>query len=93
MNPKTAAAKGIKDGDTIWVESRYGKTKGEVLVTDMIHPEVVGIPGMRGTGTLQQNPMMKPGPHFNRLIPMEDNTFDPVNGSLDVSPRVKIYKA
>ena len=37
--------------------------------------------------------MMKKGPHFNRLIPMEDNTFDPVNGSLDVSPRVKIYKA
>jgi anaerobic selenocysteine-containing dehydrogenase len=93
INPKTATAKGIKDGDTIVVESRYGKCQGEVLVTNMIHPEVVGIPGMRGTGTPQQNPIMRKGPHFNRLIPFEDNTFDPVNGSLDVSPRVKIYKA
>ena len=59
----------------------------------MIHPEVVGFPGMRGSGTSQQNPMMRAGAHYNRLTPMEDNTFDPVNGSLDVSPRVKIYKA
>ncbi len=95
INPRTAAAKGIKDGDTIVVESRGGKTQGPVLITNMIHPEVVGIPGMRGTGTLQQNPMMRigTGPHYNRLIRMDDNTFDPVNGSMDVSPRVKIYKA
>ena len=59
----------------------------------MIHPETVGFPGMRGTGTLLQNPMMKTGPHYNDLVSMEDNTFDPVNGSLDVSPRVKVYKA
>jgi len=93
MNTKTAAARGIKNGDIIVVESRAGKTQGEVLLTEMIHPEVVGIPGMRGSGTIQQNPMMRQGPHFNRLISMEDNTFDPVNGSLDVSPRVKVYKA
>ncbi|HEX9028366.1 MAG TPA: molybdopterin-dependent oxidoreductase, partial [Anaerolineales bacterium] len=94
INTKTAAQRGIKDGDTIIVENRYGgKTQGEVLLTEMIHPEVVGIPGMRGTGTIQQNPVMRTGPHFNRLIPMADNTFDPVNGSLDVSPRVKVYKA
>lgn len=95
INPKTAAAKGIKDGDTIVVESRGGKTQGKVILTEMIHPEVVGFPGMRGTGTLQQNPIMRVGTsaHFNRLIRMDDNTFDPVNGSMDVAPRVKIYKA
>ena len=95
LNPKTAAAKGIKDGDMIVVESRGGKTQGPVMLTEMIHPEVVGIPGMRGTGTLQQNPIIRIGtaPHYNRLIRMDDNTFDPVNGSMDVSPRVKIYKA
>jgi hypothetical protein len=27
------------------------------------------------------------------LIRMDDNTFDPVNGSMDVAPRVKIYLA
>jgi anaerobic selenocysteine-containing dehydrogenase len=93
INPKTAAAKGIKDGDLIMVESRGGKTRGEALLTEMIHPETVGFPGMRGTGTLLQNPMMKTGPHYNDLVSTDDNTFDPVNGSLDVSPRVKVYKA
>jgi len=50
---------------------------------------------MRGTGSLQQNPIMRvgTGAHFNRLIRMDDNTFDPVNGSMDVAPRVKIYKS
>lgn len=93
MNPATAAAKGIKDGDIVIVESREGKTQGPVLLTEMIHPEVLGFPGMRGTGTILQNPVTQVGPHFNRLIRMADNTFDPVNGSLDVSPRVKVYKA
>jgi anaerobic selenocysteine-containing dehydrogenase len=93
INTKTAAARGIKDGDLIVVESSGGKTQGEALLTEMIHPEAVGFPGMRGTGTLLQNPMMKTGPHYNDLVSMEDNTFDPVNGSLDVSPRVKVYKA
>jgi anaerobic selenocysteine-containing dehydrogenase len=93
MNKKTAQERGFKDGDTIVVESRAGKCQGEVLLTDMIHPDAIGIPGMRGTGTLLQNPIMRKGPHFNRLLSMEDKTFDPVNGSLDVSPRVKVYKA
>jgi anaerobic selenocysteine-containing dehydrogenase len=93
INTKTAAAKGIKDGDMIVVENRAGKTQGEALLTEMIHPEVVGFPGMRGSGTLLQNPMMRKGPYYNDLVSMEDNTFDPVNGSLDVSPRVKVYKA
>ncbi len=95
LNTKTAANLGIKDGDTVYVENSWGKIQGTVLLTEMIHPEVVGIPGMRGTGTIMQNPIMAvgTGPHFNRLVPMDDNTFEPVNGSLEVSPRVKVYKA
>lgn len=95
INSKTAAAKGIKDGDIIVVESRYGKTQGPCIVTELIHPDVVGFPGMRGVGTSMMNPITGPktGAHFNRLIPFEDNTFDPVNGSLDVGPLVKVYKA
>ena len=93
INTKTAEARGIKDGDMIVVENRAGKTQGEALLTEMIHPETVGFPGMRGAGTLQQNPITKVGPYYNDLVSLEDNTFDPVNGSLDVSPRVKVYKA
>jgi anaerobic selenocysteine-containing dehydrogenase len=92
INTKTAEARGIKNGDVIVVENRAAKTQGEALLTEMIHPEAVGFPGMRGTSTLQQNPIVKAGPYYNDLVSMEDNTFDPVNGSLDVSPRVKVYK-
>jgi anaerobic selenocysteine-containing dehydrogenase len=93
INTKTAKAKGIKNGDMIVVENRAGKTQGEALLTELIHPETVGFPGMRGAGTIQQNPVTRVGPYYNDLVSMEDNTFDPVNGSLDVSPRVKVYKA
>ncbi len=93
LNKKTAAKLGIQDGDMIVVEGQAGQCEGIVLVTDMIHPMAVGIPGMRGTGTLLQNPITQRGAHFNRLLSMEETTFDPVNGSLDVSPRVKVYKA
>ena len=93
INTKTAQAKGIQDGDIIVVETPYAKTQGEALLTDMIHPETVGFPGMRGAGTFMQNPVTRVGPYYNDLVSMVDNTFDPVNGSLDVSPRVKVYKA
>jgi anaerobic selenocysteine-containing dehydrogenase len=42
LNAKTAARLGIRDGDEVWVESPYGKTKATVRVTEGIHPEVVG---------------------------------------------------
>jgi thiosulfate reductase/polysulfide reductase chain A len=38
----TAAKLGIRDGDMVWVESKYDKAKAIAKVTDRIHPEVVG---------------------------------------------------
>jgi thiosulfate reductase/polysulfide reductase chain A len=38
----TAANLGIRDGDLVWVESKYGKAEAVAKVTDRIHPEVVG---------------------------------------------------
>ncbi|MBI2506113.1 MAG: molybdopterin-dependent oxidoreductase [Candidatus Latescibacteria bacterium] len=43
INPKTAAKLGLKDGDEVWVESKYGKVKAKLQVTQGIHPEVVGL--------------------------------------------------
>lgn len=42
MNAATAAKMGLKDGDAVWVESKYGKMKSTLKVTAGIHPEVVG---------------------------------------------------
>jgi hypothetical protein len=39
------------------------------------------------------NPVAKEGTHFNRLLTMkEDVGIDPLSGSIDIGPRVKVYK-
>lgn len=50
MNPKTAAAKGLKDGEMVWVESQNAvtgetrKVKVKVAVKEGIRPDVVAMP-------------------------------------------------
>jgi anaerobic selenocysteine-containing dehydrogenase len=93
INRATAEQKKIKDNDVICVESRYGKVSGRAKLTELIHPEVVGIPACYGSGTLLMNPVAKEGTNFNRLLTMkEDVGVDPLSGSIDIGPRVKVYK-
>ncbi|MBI3269819.1 MAG: molybdopterin-dependent oxidoreductase [Planctomycetes bacterium] len=42
VNTKTGARLGLRDGDQAWVESKFGKMKVTVHLTEEIHPEVVG---------------------------------------------------
>jgi anaerobic selenocysteine-containing dehydrogenase len=94
MNVETAKRKGLKDGDEVWVESRYGKIKGRLKLTELIHPEVVGIPACYGSGTMFMSPEARKGSYFNRLLTTkEDVGIDPVTGSITISPKVKVYKA
>jgi anaerobic selenocysteine-containing dehydrogenase len=77
----------------VWVESRYGKTKGRIRKTELIHPEVVGIGALYGCGTLLMNPVVKEGPYFNALLSIDEEfSIDPLHGGLDIGPRVKVYK-
>ena len=43
IHPDTAAAHGVKDGDTVKVESPHGSVTATVKVTRRMHPEVVGL--------------------------------------------------
>jgi thiosulfate reductase/polysulfide reductase chain A len=43
IHPDTAARYGVADGDDVWVESPYGRTKARVKTTKRMHPEVVGV--------------------------------------------------
>ncbi|OGO14964.1 MAG: hypothetical protein A2Z14_05505 [Chloroflexi bacterium RBG_16_48_8] len=95
VNKATCEQKGIKDGDTIVVESRYGKTQGKVKATELIHPEVVGIPSGHGQRSILANPILEEGPCFNVLcsIHEQDLAVDPITGGIEEGPAVKIYKA
>ncbi|BAD39698.1 dimethyl sulfoxide reductase subunit A [Symbiobacterium thermophilum] len=44
LNSQDAAARGIKDGDTVLITSRHGKVLRRAHVTDLIMPGVVGLP-------------------------------------------------
>lgn len=93
VNSETAKKKGLKDGDLVCVESRYGKTKGRVKITELIHPEVIGIPALYGSGTIMMNPTAKEGPYFNALLSIDEEvSIDPLHGGIEISPRVRIYK-
>jgi anaerobic selenocysteine-containing dehydrogenase len=95
INSATAAKKGIKDGDTIVVESRYGKTQGLARVTELIHPEVIGFPAGHGAASSMANPITAEGGYFNALCNLDENNMalDPLTAQVEEGPAVKVYKA
>ena len=93
INAETAAKKGFADGERVCVESPFGKAYGRLKMTQLIHPEVLGIPGCYGSGTYMMSPEAKKGTHFNSLLSGEEETsIDPISGSITISPRVKLSK-
>jgi len=93
INTETAKRKRLKDEDEVFIESQYGKTTGKLKLTELIHPEVVGVPACYGSSTIMMSPDSKKGTYYNILMTgREDTGIDPVSGSVCVSPRVKVYK-
>jgi molybdopterin-containing oxidoreductase family molybdopterin binding subunit len=93
INTETAARKGVRDGDRIWVESEAGKVTGEAKVTECIHPEVVGIAGVFGSWA-EGKPVAKgKGVHFNSLLPLNMSRIDPISSGVDSCIRVKVSRA
>ncbi|MFC1892179.1 molybdopterin-dependent oxidoreductase [Thermodesulfobacteriota bacterium] len=92
LNPVAAERKGLKDGDQIIVESRYGKLDGRVNVSELFHPDTAGIAGSYGLGTIQGNPLNRVGPCFNYLLSIDPHTYDGLSAGQDTAPAVKVYK-
>lgn len=95
MNSRTAAARGLADSDTVWIESYEGgvKVKGQLKVSEAFHPEVIGIAGMFGHKSPQMNPIALQGIHFNSFMHNGPETVDPLGGGFDGTHKVKVYKA
>jgi anaerobic selenocysteine-containing dehydrogenase len=93
LNPKTARARGLADGTAIWVESKFGKVRGKVKISEAFHPEVVGIGGLFGHRSPGMNPLARRGMHFNSLMSPNVEDCDPLGGGFSGAPRVRIYKA
>jgi len=93
LNPRVAAAKGLQEGQMVWVESKYGKTRGRLHISEMFHPDSVGIGGALGrmVSTLGKAPTQRT--HFNQLLGAPLNTIDPIAGGVENTVRVKVYAA
>lgn len=93
MNKKAAAERGIKDGDTIWIENEEGKrVSGTVRTMEGQHPMSVGICG--GMGHWADDEISKGlGTHFNQLIPGDLEHCCPVTLNIETTPRVRVYLA
>lgn len=94
INTETAKRKGIEDGDPIWLEQGPGRrVKGKARVTELIHPEVVGIAGTFGLWSDGRPVSKGKGVHFNRLVPLSVKQLDSMTLGPDGCVRVKVYKA
>ena len=83
MNVETAKKKGIKDGDTICLENRWGdKITGKVKLTQLIHPKVVAAVGLGSWA--RGKPIAKgKGINPNALLRQDQHRFCPISGSAE----------
>jgi anaerobic selenocysteine-containing dehydrogenase len=90
INPETAERLGLKEGDSVWVESIRGRIKSHVRLFSGTHPSCLLIPygqGHRAYGRWAKARGVTP----NDLMVKE---YDYIGGFLShFSTRVKVYKA
>ncbi len=93
LHTRAAAKRGIRDGDQVWVQSRTGRVKGRVRVTEGVHPDVLGTVGILGHWAREKPISRGHGVHSNSLIASDWNMVDPLSGQIDTCARVKVYRA
>lgn len=94
VNTAAARARGLADGDAIWVEAVDGaRVRGRVKQTEGIHPEVVAIANNGGHWARGMPLARGKGVFFNQLLPLDLRHVDLVSLTMDCDARVKLYKA
>ncbi len=94
INSETAKKKNLRDGDRVCLESRYGKTEGRLRLSELIHPEVLGVPGNYGGKRSRfLNPVSSDAAWYNVLLASdEEHHLEPISGGIENSPKVKLTK-
>lgn len=93
LHPETAARKGLEDGMRVVVESRHGQDEGTLKLTQLVHPDVLGIPGTLGHWARNLHVAARKGTSFNTLLPPPDiSRIDTLSGQVDTCVRVRITR-
>jgi anaerobic selenocysteine-containing dehydrogenase len=89
INSRTAEKKGIKDGDTIIIESKNGvKVRATAHVTPGVHPEVIGVSNA-GKMVLNENAITY-APMSSTLLEGGLEHTDKASGAPETAVRVKV---
>jgi len=93
MDVDTARKKGIRDGDTIEVETYQGrKVTGTVKLLEGQHPQTLGIAATAGHWAKGQPIARGKGANFDTLLPIDLEHVDPICGNIETAVRVKVRK-
>ncbi len=90
LNPRTAAALGVADGDPIDVVSAFGRVEGNAALSEGIHPDVVAVSNALGG---RNGGRGRRSTHFNTLLPAELEYTDNFSGALESVARVRVEKS
>jgi molybdopterin-containing oxidoreductase family molybdopterin binding subunit len=92
LNESVGRAKGIANGDTVWLESPVQKVRATVKLTQCIHPQAVGVGGHFGHCSPGMPVAKGKGVNFNGLLPTDLEHIDKISTALDHCVQVRIYK-
>jgi hypothetical protein len=92
INPKTAAARGIKDDDLIQLMSPYGQIKGLAKLTEGVHPETVAVSNALTRWTAHHPVVAPGGGNFNRMLPANLKNTDACSGQPETGCKVKVTR-
>jgi hypothetical protein len=83
----------LKDGDTIEIESPYGrKVQGTLKLTEAQHPQTVAIAACSGHWAKGQPVARGKGANFDDLLELDLKHVDPVSLNIETAVRVKVRK-
>ena len=94
LHTSVAERKGLRNDDIVVVESRSGRITGKLRVTELIHPDCIGIPGTFGHWARKMPVSKGKGASFNSLVPpLSLERIDTLSGQIDMCVRVRVRKA
>jgi anaerobic selenocysteine-containing dehydrogenase len=93
MNADVAEEKGLKDGDTVELESDKGnKVQGVLKLKKAQHRQAVAIMGTAGHWATGQPIARGKGVHFNSLMELRLDECDPISLAFETCVKVKVTK-
>lgn len=93
INADTAKKMGLKDGDTIEIESVYGrKIRGTIKLMQGQHPQTIGIAACSGHWARGMPIARGKGTNYDQLMEIDLKHMDPICLNIETAVRVKVRK-